>query len=211
MGAFHCLGMCIGVNGAFHAGRQRKPKLFDVAGFHGMRIAVYTVLGVSGAALGQVVVQSGFVGKAQALMMMLAGLVLIFLGFRLGGWLRGRTVSSPRTVTVELTTKPPNRRDRFSPLVAGMLNGMVPCSLVSLVAIKGAATGSPVQAGMMMLAFGAGTLPTLVALSLIGGLAGLFASGWWVRGLGIGVVIAGGWTFYQGFVVYDIIRGLANW
>ena len=59
MGAFHCLGMCIGVNGAFHAGRQRRPKLFDIAAFHGMRIAVYTVLGVSGAALGQVVVQSG--------------------------------------------------------------------------------------------------------------------------------------------------------
>jgi sulfite exporter TauE/SafE len=211
LGAFHCLGMCIGVNGAFHAGRQRQPKFLDVAGFHGMRIIVYTVLGVTGAAVGQVIVQSGFVGKAQALIMMLAGLVLIFFGFRLGWRRKGQAASTPRTVTVELTTNQPKKRDRFSPLVAGMFNGMVPCSLVSLVAIQGAATGSPVQAGMMMLAFGAGTLPTLMTLSLLGGLAGYQTAGWWVRLLGIAVVIAGGWTFHQGYVVYDIIRGLANW
>jgi sulfite exporter TauE/SafE len=210
MGAAHCVGMCIGVNGAFHAGMSRAPRLVDLAGFHGTRIAVYTVLGVGGAALGQVVVQSGWVGKAQALMMMVAGSVLVVMGLRLAG--RDRpTADLERRVIVTLGTEPAGKRDRLAPLVAGMFNGLVPCSLVSLVAIKGAATGNPYHAGLMMLAFGVGTLPTLVALSLVGGLTGRYASGWWARALGVFVVTAGTWTLYQGYVVHDIMRGLANW
>lgn len=211
LGAFHCIGMCIGVNGGYFAGTARAPRAAHLAAFHGSRIGVYTLLGVSGAALGRVVVQSGIVGKAQGLMMMLAGLVIVWLGLRLGGWLNHRTDSSRQGIPVSLVPRGQSAGAGLHPAVAGLFNGLVPCSLVSLVAIRAAATADPVQAGLMMLAFGAGTLPTLVGLSLAGSLAGCRITGRATQALGAAVVLAGLWTLYQGWVVYDIIRGLANW
>jgi len=211
LGAAHCVGMCVGVNGGFFAGRRQVSRIVDLAAFHGMRIGIYTVLGVSGAALGQVVVQSGIVGKAQSLLMMLAGVVIVLLGLNLLGRPGGNTRTVQHAVSVPFLQHMPRQPAYLAPLVAGMFNGLVPCALVSLVAIKGAATADPLKAGLMMLAFGVGTLPTLVTMSLVGGFAGFRASGVAARLLGLVVVLAGLWTLYQGFVVYDILRGLANW
>jgi sulfite exporter TauE/SafE len=203
--------MCIGVNGGFFAGGRQRPRVVDLAAFHGMRIGVYTLLGVSGAMLGRVVVQSGIIGKAQGLLMILAGGLIVLLGLNLGGWIGRRARAPQGAITVPFLAALPAKRAHLPPLVAGLCNGLVPCGLVSLVAIKGAATADPFQAGLMMLAFGLGTLPTLVALSLLGSVAGFRADGTTARVLGIAVVAAGFWTLYQGYVVYDVIRGLANW
>ncbi len=211
LGAVHCLGMCNGVNGGYFAARRQVPRVIDLATFHGMRIAVYTVLGVSGALLGQIVVQSGIVGKAQALFMILAGIVIVLLGLNIPRRTRPSVSGQGSAVSVAFPVGTPQRRPFTPPIVAGLFNGLVPCSLVTLVAIKAAATVDPMQAGLMMLAFGAGTLPTLVAMSLVGGFVGLRSRGLWTHLLGLAVVLAGLWTLYQGLVVYDILRGLANW
>jgi len=211
LGAFHCIGMCIGVNGGYFAGAGRTARAVHLAAFHGTRIGVYALLGTAGALLGHVVVQSGIVGKVQGLMMMLAGLVIVLLGLRLGGWLKRRAKTDGPDISVTLAPPGRIRRAGLQPAVAGLFNGLVPCSLVSLVAIKGAATADPVQAGLMMLAFGAGTLPTLVGLSLLGSMAGCRVNGHAAQALGGAVILVGLWTLYQGWVVYDILRGLADW
>ena len=95
-------------------------------------------------------------------------------------------------------------------MLAGALNGMVPCSLILSIAIKAAATGDPLEAGLLMLAFGLGTLPTMGLVSLAGQAIGRGARGLFARLAGLAVAALGLWTLYEGWVFYDVMRGLAS-
>lgn len=215
-GAFHCLGMCSGINGGFFVHYGRFPRLLPQISFHAMRIAVYTLLGVSGALLGQVVVQTGLVGKMQGILMIIAGLLIVILGLNLLGLFDKAKKQRADSIKVAFSHQTSAGMADFSklhitPLVAGLLNGLVPCSLVFSVAIKAAATADPIRASLLMLSFGAGTLPAMGAVSLLGSLIGTTVRRGMVKLAGIGVMVLGLWTVYEGVVFYDIMRGLANW
>ena len=62
-----------------------------------------------------------------------------------------------------------------------------------------------------MLAFGAGTLPAMGAISLLGSTLGGRLRGGLARLAGITVVLLGLWTIYEGATFFDIMRGLADW
>ena len=210
-GTFHCLGMCSGINGGFFIHSGLGVRLPSLLAFHGMRLGVYTLLGVSGAVLGQVLVQSGIVGKAQGLLMILAGVLISLLGLNLLGlplWRRsGREPSLPTVSLASLRRRSP----LATSLTAGLFNGLVPCSLVFSVAVKAAATADPLRAGLLMLSFGAGTLPSMVAVTLAGASLGANLRGGLVKVAGVVVVLLGMWTLYEGLIFYDVMRGLANW
>lgn len=216
LGALHCLGMCGGLAGGYFAQRRSAPRLATQLGYHSARILMYALLGMGGALLGRVLVQSGIVGKAQGIIMILAGLIIVALGSRmaLGRADRARTSSDDRSSRSRLVRLEwPERATMTSrgPLLFGLINGLVPCSLVFSVAIKAAATADPARAGLLMLAFGLGTLPMMAAITWTGAVVGERVSGW-VERIGGGVVVALGlWTLYEGYVFFDIMRGLANW
>lgn len=221
-GAFHCLGMCSGIAGGFfvlHGGQRR---LLSQLYYHGTRILVYTGLGVAGALVGRVLVQTGLLGKGQGILMMTAGLLISLIGLALLGVLpiRGPQRINPQVVDPsgdQLAGQPvPFYREyvagrTWPPALAGLFNGLVPCSLVFSVAVKAAAVADPLRAGLLMAAFGLGTLPTMVALSLLGALVGSRVRGVAERLAGISVLALGLWTLYEGFVFFDIMRGLGNW
>jgi hypothetical protein len=214
-GAFHCLGMCSGIAGGFFVHYQRAPRLIAVLAYHGARVLMYTILGVAGAAAGRVLVQTGLVGKGQGILMMAAGLLILGLGLDLLGLLPGRRRRDREQVRtggteVRLTAGTPPRR-LWLPVLAGGLNGLVPCSLVFSVAVKAAATADPLRAGLVMAAFGLGTLPTMAAVSWGGALVGEKARGVFNRLAGLLVIALGLWTLYEGIVFFDVMRGLANW
>ena len=215
LGAFHCLGMCGGIAaGVFvHHGWQGRvlPQLY----YHGTRILVYSVLGVSGAQMGQVLVQSGAMGKGQGLLMIAAGGLVTLIGTRVLGLLPpGRTGNPHPRIPVGLKVrfgeiaKP---RRPWIPAVGGLVNGLVPCALVFSVAVKAVGSANPLQAGLLMLAFGLGTLPTMAAVSLTGTVIGAKARGLFVQLAGLAVSASGLWTLYEGAVFFDIMRGLGNW
>jgi sulfite exporter TauE/SafE len=99
---------------------------------------------------------------------------------------------------------------RLLPLTAGLVNGLVPCSLVFSVAVKSVATADPVRSGLLMLFFGLGTLPTMLLVTTAGAVISEKARGVLIRLTGVVVILFGGWTIYEGVVFYDIMRGLAN-
>lgn len=209
-GAPHCLGMCTGLAGGLfvHQGLGRKG--LPAVLYHAGRVATYVVLGVAGALLGRVLVQSGAFGKGQGLLMIAAGLVVTFLGLGLLGVLPfarpARCQSTPNSFAVA----PPRARSLLAPLLAGIGNGLVPCSLVFSVAIKASALARPLDAAALMLAFGLGTVPAMLSVSLLGGLVGNTARGVRLRIAGLAVVALGLWTLYEGIVFYDVMRGLAD-
>ena len=174
-GSVHCLGMCGGIAAA--AG----TRLGDGSGpgaiprgvaFNAGRVASYAALGaldgaVAGALLGQFPLRPFAVSLRllAALLMLAMGLSLLsgrdLLSLeRLGGrvWRRlrplaGRVLGLPGAL-------------RFAAL--GMLWGFLPCGLVysalALAAVAGSATGGAAA----MLAFGVGTLPSMLAVTLAG-------------------------------------------
>jgi len=217
-GAGHCLGMCSGLAGgiALHQGWAR---LGQVAAYHGARIAVYVVLGTLGAALGRTLVQTGALGKLQGQLMILAGLVIVGLGLRVAGLL---PLPTPRRAlapagSIAVPLRPPGRpawrarlAQALAPALAGLVNGLVPCSLVFSVAVRATAGADPLQAALLMLSFGLGTLPVMATLTACGGLVGLRIRGQARRIAGAVVVLLGAWTLYEGLVFYQVMSGLAD-
>ncbi|MES9861396.1 MAG: sulfite exporter TauE/SafE family protein [Candidatus Thiodiazotropha sp. LLP2] len=211
LGSFHCLGMCSGINAGFfiHLAPRYRPNA--LIAFHGLRITVYTMLGIGGALVGQVLVQSGIVGKAQGILMILAGVLISLLGLNLLGlrlWkVRFRKPAVASVPVAALTNSSP----LVTAMTAGILNGLVPCSLVFSVAVKAVSTADPVDAGLLMLSFGAGTLPSMVAVTLVGTYIGTIFRGVLAKLAGLAVMLLGLWTLYEGVVFFEIMRGLANW
>lgn len=211
LGTGHCLGMCGGLAGGFavHQSHWRKP--LPLLGYHGSRIAVYVLLGTLGAVLGRTLVQTGTLGKFQGQLIILAGLVIIALGIGVAGlWSK----LAPRRCSPSTATQPLHRmtlwRQQLAPMIAGAVNGLVPCSLVFSVAIRATATADPVQAGLLMLCFGLGTLPAMGAVTALSGYIGCRAHGMAQRLAGVAVIALGAWTVYEGVIFYQVMSGLAN-
>jgi uncharacterized protein len=212
LGAGHCLGMCSGLAAgpALHQGTWARPG--PLLAYHGGRIAVYVVLGTLGAALGRTLVQTGALGKVQGLLMILAGLVIVGLGLGMTGMLPWfapkRCDGGAPCVTGPVRIA--SWRARLAPLLAGLGNGLVPCSLVFSVATRATATADPLQAAGLMLSFGLGTLPMMGTVSVLAALVGHLTQGLTLRLAGAVVVLLGAWTLYEGLVFYQVMSGLAN-
>lgn len=210
-GSFHCIGMCSGINGGFNLSFRQDNRLFALFAYHGTRIVTYTLFGVIGALLGRVVVQTGIIGKTQGILMILAGIIVVVLGLNLLGIVRWNKPDRAQTHRVKFAAEPGSVSTSFNPWLAGLLNGLVPCSLVFSVAVQAASTADPLRAGLLMLAFGAGTLPSMVGISLLGASIGSRLSGGLAKLAGVTVVLLGLWTLYEGATFFDIMRGLSNW
>lgn len=213
-GALHCLGMCSGLAAGYFVRYGRG--IGRVLGYHAARILVYGILGLAGALTGRVLVQQGLLGKGQGLVMMAAGLLIIVMGLVLV-WTsaprRGGGTSSdhrsPGGQAVPLPRVGPRPRPWLAP-IAGAINGLVPCGLTASVAIKAAATPDPLRAALLMLVFGLGTLATMALVSLASTVIGRCAHGVFAILAGLAVSALGLWTLYEGWVFYDIMRGLSN-
>jgi sulfite exporter TauE/SafE len=72
----------------------------------------------------------------------------------------------------------------------GTLWGWLPCGLVYSVLVAAIATASPIQGGLLMLAFGLGTLPTLLAMGMTAVRLKTFLQNLWFRRLS-GFLIVG--------------------
>jgi len=211
LGALHCLGMCSGIAGGLLVRLGSGDPIRTVLRFHSARILMYTLLGIAGAALGRVVVQTGLVGKGQGILMIAAGMLISLVGLGLLGFVPRRGSGTDTSIRrVKFQDGPAARRSRLSAL-AGAMNGFVPCGLVFSVAVRAAATADPLRAGALMAAFGLGTLPTMGLVSLTGAIIGRHARGLLSRLTGLAVLALGIWTIYEGVVFFDIMRGLGNW
>lgn len=213
MGAFHCLGMCGGIASGFFAGHGSRRGLHSQVTYHGTRIAVYVIFGVLGALIGRVLVQAGIVGKGQGILMILTGTVIILIGLWLSELIPGlKPTKCNKGCTTPLTVRFGHFKQsgKYLPGIAGMLNGLVPCSLLFSVGVKAVSTADPLRAGLLMLCFGLGTLPTMALVTTVGAVIGEKSRGVLARLTGLVVILLGAWTLYEGLIFYDIMRGLAN-
>ena len=170
LGGGHCLGMCGGLMGALTLAippEQRSRRLRLLLAYNVGRVLGYALagllLGLAGWALANSPVAFG--------LRLTAGLLLIAMGLYLAGWWSGLTrvealgrglwrhIQPLATRLLPVSSVP-------RALLLGALWGWLPCGLVYSTLFWAASQGDAVDSAALMLAFGLGTWPTLLATGL---------------------------------------------
>ena len=212
LGGVHCVGMCGGIVGALSLAGDTKEKgvkaqLPLLLGYNFGRIFSYVVAGAIFGAMGQVSGQLLPVRTMQAVLAVVAGGMMILMGLYIGGWSGFlRHIESLAGSVVWKHLEPLGRKllPVRNPLHGALLGGIwgwLPCGLVYSMLIWALGSGSAVSGALLLLAFGVGTLPNLVATGL---LANQFIA--WIQRPGVRVSAA---VSLMLFGLYTLYRGLA--
>ena len=170
LGGGHCLGMCGGLMGALTLAippEQRGRRLQLLLAYNLGRILSYATAGLLFGLAGWAVASS----PAAMLLRIPAGLLLISMGLYLGGWWSGLTRIEAlgrglwrHIQPVASRLLPVSSLPRA--LLLGALWGWLPCGLVYSTLLWAASQGDALDSGLLMLAFGLGTWPVLLATGM---------------------------------------------
>lgn len=169
LGGAHCVGMCGGIVAAMSLqGGRRQPLPFHL-GYNLGRMASYAAGGALAGLVGSAAFLSERLLPLQTGLYVLAQVVLILMGLYLAGlsravlWLeRAGSTLWKRLQPVFGRLLP--IRDFKGALAAGLVWGWLPCGLVYSVLVTALASGNAASGALLMLAFGLGTLPNLLAM-----------------------------------------------
>lgn len=167
LGSFHCIGMCGPI--ALTIPVKRTSSLSIVGGglvYNLGRIFTYACLGFIFGLLGQ-----GFVlaGGQSILSIILGSIILVLLLFphMARKYMRAGVffiwVEKLKSILRRLF----GMHSMRSLLFIGILNGLLPCGLVYLGVAGAIATGDVLKGALFMVAFGVGTLPAMLAVTVI--------------------------------------------
>jgi sulfite exporter TauE/SafE len=204
LGSGHCLGMCGAlVSGYFmKAGPSRTYLPYFV--YQIARIFVYTLVGFAAAALGVVLVSSGVFGKFQSILQMSIGFVVIILALGILGWIpfQGSVRLLPMNLLRRGYAESRTRGPILGAMIAGLLNGLMPCPLTFAMAVKATSATTIMEGGLLMLTFGAGTLPTMLFVSVAFGKMSAHFRGLMLKSAAFIMIIMGCNTIYMGMSFY---------
>jgi len=167
LGSGHCFGMCGGIAaglGAMAPGKAMMPAIQ----FNFARLASYMVLGGVSASMLGVLTKYIHIGLwlrlLTAVMIFMIGLRFLF-NFSGLEWIeRGGSVIWKKIMPVAL--KAGGREDWMGRVLLGACWGVLPCGLVYSLLITAASTANAVTGAVIMLAFGVGTLPAMLGLTM---------------------------------------------
>lgn len=196
-GSGHCLGMCGGIVSALALARRDDGPVERIVFsllYHLGRIGTYTLLGcVVGAAAGAGMMEGirpylKWLFLAANLFVVAIG-IFTMIGVRSlgiaaldgGGW---RPIQ-------RLFSRISRSHSALAAIPAGLLMGLIPCGLVYGVLISAATSGSTISGGSMMLAFGAGTLPAMLAYGQFAATIASAGRGLFQRIMGLVVALLG--------------------
>jgi uncharacterized protein len=187
--AMHCVPMC----GPFVLGQvadrmARVPavrlcELHRVGGglllpYHLGRIGTYAGLGALAAAMGSTLSRLPWLGRLSGLLLLVAALLFLAQALR-------RLVPSLHALLPDTTAAPTSfvrliarltgridRTSRLGGLLLGLALGFLPCGFLYAALTAASASGGPATGALAMVAFGLGTVPSLVAVGIAGQAAG---------------------------------------
>jgi len=204
LGSSHCVGMCGGFVLALGGTGQRWTANLRRQIAYGLgRVFTYIAFGVvAGYGGWRLTTQAPSLVNVQALLSIAAGLLLLVQGLSAAGLLRlgSRPANGGACLGSGLFGSLLRATRLRSVFLGGVVNGLLPCSLVYAYMALAASTGDLWHGGMTMALFGLGTLPLLVLLGSCGGsLLSLASRRLMLRGAAWCVVLTG---------VITILRGL---
>lgn len=170
-GSAHCLGMCGGIGASLGLNTTRKRYLIS---YHGGRLLSYTLLGLI---LGSLLPLLGInatlpqwgliVRRMTAVLIILIGLQMllphnplrVLEQYGLALW---RPIA--RLSRAFIPTR--SHSDAF---ILGLLWGLLPCGLIYSALGLAIGSANPISAALVMFAFGVGTLPAMLSVTLFSG------------------------------------------
>jgi len=169
----HCVGMCGGIIGALSlslptAIRNSKPRLFSfVMAYNLGRIISYSAAGLIAGAVGTGVLQSAGFDQGHAILRLIGITMMVAIGLYLTGWLPQLASIEKIGIPIWKSLEPIGRKlvpvaSLPKALAYGLIWGWLPCGLVYFVLIWALTAGDAIHGALTMLAFGLGTLPTLI-------------------------------------------------
>ncbi|MBZ0093710.1 MAG: sulfite exporter TauE/SafE family protein [Sulfuricellaceae bacterium] len=196
LGGVHCLGMCGGIVAALSMQQPgTAPPLRHYLAYNLGRIASYAAAGALAGLLGSGSLLLQDMLPVRQGLYAVANLLLIALGLYLAGLWQGVTVIERAGGRLWRRLQPLTGqflpvRSSFQALALGALWGWLPCGLVYSVLIAALASGSAAKGALVMLVFGLGTLPNLLAMGLFARRLQLLLQQLWLR-RAAGLLVAG--------------------
>lgn len=202
-GGVHCFGMCGGIVGALTLGlppargHPLLARLPYLLAYNGGRVTSYASAGALAGGAGAWAANLVSIHHAQLGLQIIAGLFMILLGFYLAGWWTALGRLERAGGVLWRRIEPLGRRllPVRTPLQAlgiGLVWGWLPCGLVYSVLVWALGAGGAGKGALLMLCFGLGTLPALLALGTVAAALATFVRRPWVRqAAGILVVLFG--------------------
>ncbi len=210
LGSTHCLGMCSGIVAALNMGIVKDPRvkspsllIYQLA-YNGGRISSYVLVGLLAGTLGAGLAQLGASPVAGQLF---AAAFMIALGLYLANWWRGLAVLERFGAVLWRHIQPLAQRlfpiqSPFHAFLLGALWGWLPCGLVYAVVAWSLTTANAIDAAILMLGFGLGTLPAM----LLAGNAFNYLKGW----VKAPAVRTSAGVLIMAFGIYSAISGLTQ-
>lgn len=192
LGSAHCVGMCGGISGLFAVSasvtslRSQMPKAIT---YNLGRLLSYAILGALVALLGKTTV--GLIPKITAPVRLASGILIILVGLQLAfGW---RILAPLESAGAKIWKRIAPAAKGLVPvetmtqaLGLGLIWGWLPCGLVYSVLLLAATTTETASGALVMIAFGLGTLPVMLATGMSASKLAQFMSG---KRLGAGLLI----------------------
>lgn len=175
MGSLHCIGMCGGISSALTTavmpGRPTLARQFGYPLLYSTgRIASYAIAGGIVGLLGSQF-RDLLGGHGPSILRILAGVMMVLLGFYLSGWWQVLNHLERAGARVWKKLAPWTRHlipvdSPLKALLLGMLWGWLPCGLVYSALAWSAGADTALQGALLMLCFGLGTLPAMVGIGM---------------------------------------------
>ncbi len=175
-GGVHCLGMCGGVVAMLTAGLEPEVKANPkkIALFHLNynigRILSYILMGIAFGLIGALLANTLQMNIFDKSLRIFSGVLMIMVGLYIGNWSSSIQILEKIGAKFWALLQPLTKRflpikNLRSAFFTGLLWGGIPCGLVYGALSFAIISGSAAQGGMIMLAFGLGTLPSLLLMA----------------------------------------------
>lgn len=192
LGSAHCLGMCGGISGLFAVNvsvASLKTQFPKAIAYNTGRIVSYAILGAAVAVLGKTLVAG--IPDIAAPVRFASGVLIILVGLQLAfGW---RILAPLESAGAKIWNRIAPAAKGLVPVESvaqalglGLIWGWLPCGLVYSVLLLAATTAEPTSGGLVMIAFGLGTMPAMIATGMSASKLAQFMSG---KRLGAGLLI----------------------
>jgi len=208
MGGVHCVGMCGGIVGAlsFASNQDAKPRISALfrllLAYNVGRLLSYTIAGGMMGAIGWMVSVWADIQFIQVLLQLIAAIFMLMMGLYVSGWWLGLARLEKVGFVVWQKIQPFAQKmlPVKTPVQAvslGLLWGWLPCGLVYSVLVWSVSAASFQQGALLMLCFGLGTLPNLLAMGFFANQLKQFVQKQTVRNLAGGLIILfAAWNFF---------------
>lgn len=206
-GSAHCFGMCGGMAGALGVRARMQGgspmQAFALASLYQIgRVLGYATIGAIGGAFGHSAHWALSLTRFEGVLRTAAGVLTILIAIRiLSRWNAfaplERLGARLWTKLQPLTKRASNSNDWPGHLALGLLWGWLPCGLVYSMVLITFAAGSAAAGAAVMVAFGLGTLPSMLSSTLLAGtVPNLSRQPWFKHATGTAMFVFGVWMIF---------------